>query len=116
VLELALALAPELELELEPDLQHCCVYSVALVLVLMLVPEHGEQSESAIPTGIPCLRNLGPKLDHSKIAFAVLVLAVCGGCCLHFSNNRHKPAPPPSPLAPLAPERREWRLNGENGA
>ena len=35
--ELALALAPELELE--PDLQHCCVYSVALVLVLMLVPE-----------------------------------------------------------------------------
>ena len=41
---------------------------------------------------------------------------VCGGCCSSFSNNRHKPAPPPSPLAPLAPERRDWRLNGENGA
>ncbi len=29
------------------------------------------------------------------------IWAVCGGCCLRFSNNRRKPAPPPSPHPPL---------------
>ena len=40
-----------------------------------------------------------PKLLKPSTDFECRV-PVCGGCCLRFSNNRHKPAPPPSPLAP----------------